>query len=338
MIERFRDGDIPFLVNVRVLVEGFDALITKGVCFMHLPSSNTTLVQIIGRALRLHPLKTNANVILPFSTEDDEGSIGKFLRIMAKNDRRIKQSYENKVNGGYINIRKVDEGKETDLRYEMIFDRMGVLMNNNELWMKRYEEVKKWIEENGKMPSNRNHNKYIRYLGEWCCNQRRYYKNNTLINDKIELLEKIPHWFWSKDEAFFRVYHRVGKWIKKNNRIPSHGSENNEERLLGRWCCDRRSYKKRGMLNEEKIKLLEKLPQWYWSKGSIRKNRTFEESYKKLKRFIKINDCLPSGSKLCDKEEIKLCSWYSQQKKYKQYNKLPKERIIILEKLPHWKW
>lgn len=69
LLKKYKEGKIPFLVNVRILVEGFDAPITKGICFMHLPSSNTTLIQIIGRALRLHPLKTIAHIILPFSTK-----------------------------------------------------------------------------------------------------------------------------------------------------------------------------------------------------------------------------------------------------------------------------
>ena len=36
IIEKYKCGELPFLVNVKILVEGFDAPITKGVCFMHL--------------------------------------------------------------------------------------------------------------------------------------------------------------------------------------------------------------------------------------------------------------------------------------------------------------
>ena len=37
---------------MRVLVDGFDAPITQGVCFMHLPAVRQTAIQIIGRAAR----------------------------------------------------------------------------------------------------------------------------------------------------------------------------------------------------------------------------------------------------------------------------------------------
>ena len=93
IIEKYKIGELPFLVNVRILVEGFDAPITKGVCFMHLPSSKTTLIQIIGRALRLHKEKTYATIILPFSSKDDETSITNFMKVMAKNDTRLTGSH-----------------------------------------------------------------------------------------------------------------------------------------------------------------------------------------------------------------------------------------------------
>ena len=108
IIEKYKNGNIPFLVNVRILVEGFDAPITKGVCFLHLPHSQTTLIQIIGRCLRLHPTKNIANIILPFSSKGDEDNICNFLKVMSKNDSRIRKSYENKQLGGYISIENIN--------------------------------------------------------------------------------------------------------------------------------------------------------------------------------------------------------------------------------------
>ncbi len=89
-INKFKKGKLTFLVNVKILVEGFDAPNTRGVCFLHMPSSKTALIQIMGRALRLHPEKKLANIILPCSTSDDEKSINKFLNTLSRNDSRIK--------------------------------------------------------------------------------------------------------------------------------------------------------------------------------------------------------------------------------------------------------
>lgn len=96
IITRFKSGLLPFLVNVRILIEGFNAEITKGVIFMHLPKASTTLIQIIGRALRLHGDKKYANIILPYSCNEDTDNISNFLKVIANNDKRIKKSYEKK--------------------------------------------------------------------------------------------------------------------------------------------------------------------------------------------------------------------------------------------------
>src|SRR5437868_5890087 len=126
ILAKYKRGEIPFLVNVKVLVDGFDAPITRGVCFLHMPKKKTTLVQIIGRALRIHSLKKYADIILPCSSQDDESSICHFLKIMSQHDRRIKQSYERKQLGGYINIRTHDIHDDVEFKYDMIYNSMGV--------------------------------------------------------------------------------------------------------------------------------------------------------------------------------------------------------------------
>jgi superfamily II DNA or RNA helicase len=194
VIEKYKRGEIPFLVNVRILVEGFDSPITKGVVFLHLPNNKTTLIQIIGRCLRLHPSKTIANIILPFSSKEDEKNIGNFLKTMAKNDSHIKKSFENKRFGGYISIDIAEEidnediNNDIEFKHNMIYDSMCVLKNGEEIWMKRLDEVKKYIDDNNKRPSSDSKNNKIKKLGRWLFHQLRNYKN------KNEIM-KIPHMY-----------------------------------------------------------------------------------------------------------------------------------------------
>lgn len=185
IIEKYKKGEISFLVNVRILVEGFDAPITKGVCFLHLPTNKTTLIQIIGRCLRLHSTKTIANIILPFSSNEDQKNICNFLRVIAKNDSRIKKSFENKTLGGYISIENVEEIKDEEnenieFKYNMIYDSMGILQNGEEIWIKRLEEVKKYIDENGKKPTSTNKDIKIKQLGWWIGTQQKNYKKKNI--------------------------------------------------------------------------------------------------------------------------------------------------------------
>ena len=208
IIERYKKGEIPFLVNVRILVEGFDAPITRGVCFLHMPQSKTTLIQIIGRALRLHPLKTIANIILPYSCSDDEKNICKFLKIMANNDSRIKKSFESKRLGGYISIDNTyneedydDEdviNEEIEFKYYAVYNSLGVLQNGEDKWIKRLNDVKKYIDENCKKPSFTDKNKDIKQLCIWI--------NHQIINYKSKKDNMTNELIYSKWTEFINEY------------------------------------------------------------------------------------------------------------------------------------
>ena len=240
IIKKYKEGLIPFLVNVRILVEGFDAPITKGICFMHLPSSKTTLIQIIGRALRLHPLKTIAHIILPFSCKEDEGNINNFLKVMANNDKRIKKSYENKKLGGYISIENTIEDVEEEntafeFRYNMIFDNMGKLLNGMEIWMKQLEEVKDYIDKNEKTPKKDSKNIIIKNLGIWISTQKYTYRLNKMI--KI----RIPIW-----ETFIKDYNKYfisfgDNWLLKYNNFIK---DNDNDKYIDWFNNQKQNYKK----------------------------------------------------------------------------------------------
>jgi superfamily II DNA or RNA helicase len=113
---QFKNGKLPFIVNVNILTESFDSPNCKGVCFFSLPSSKTKTLQIIGRALRLYYDKLIANIILPASGEKDSKNINKFLNTISNNDSRISKSFSNKIKGGYIDIFnvKIDQDEDKD--------------------------------------------------------------------------------------------------------------------------------------------------------------------------------------------------------------------------------
>ena len=119
LISDFKLGKILYLVNVRILVEGFDAPITKGVCFFHLPKSKNNLIQIIGRALRKHSEKTYAQIIIPFSKSEDKDAITNFMNILGRSDKRIRKSIEGKTMGGYIDVTKEFERMKRTTRMRL---------------------------------------------------------------------------------------------------------------------------------------------------------------------------------------------------------------------------
>jgi superfamily II DNA or RNA helicase len=292
IIRKYKLGSIPFLVNVRVLTEGFDAPITKGVCFMHLPKSDQTIIQIIGRALRIHPEKLFANIILPYSTDDDESAISAFLKTVARNDSRIRRSFEAKKFGGYINV--INTLNETDdatndaiddvqFRCEMIFNSLGTLQNGKELWKIKFDKVVKHIDSHEERPSKSDKDKSVEKLGIWLYHQIENYRDRkrmfidseivsiweTFIND-----DKYICYFEDDFDSFIRTVDKISKYIDINKKNPTTTDKN----LKIRQLANRLDYYKKH----------------YKSKTFIMKNpkvqQLWEEFTTKYNKYIKNNN------------------------------------------------
>ena len=333
IIKKYKSGDIPFLVNVRILVEGFDASITKGVCFMHLPSSSTTLIQIIGRALRLHKDKTIANVILPFSSKGDETSVGSFLKVIAKNDSRVRKSYEAKKLGGYINIGSVNdededenennESMDIELKFNMVFDSMGKLKNNNELWLMKLDEVKKFIDENGKRPSHggKNKSKYIKQLSKWLCRQNKFYENklycmqNEIVYNRWNEFitsEKYKKYFINEYDKWCIILNKLKIYIDTNQKAPV--ANKTDKSRLGYWLSTQKHnylHRKESMKNDN-IYILWKqlLENEKYSYFIVNTEDKWKMNLEKIKNFLDIHNKKPS---VRSKDEIYMSKWIGTQ-------------------------
>ena len=135
----------------------------------------------------------------------------------------------------------------------------------------QFNKLKEWIKNNKRLPSKRSKNEEEAKLGSWCMNKKTSKKNNKLDDEKIKLFETIPSWSWGENititiKTFEEQYKNVKEWIVQNNKIPSDKSKNTEEKEYGTWCSSKRKNKKKNTLSEDKIKLLEQIPNWYWSK------------------------------------------------------------------------
>jgi DNA repair protein RadD len=347
IIDKYKNSEIAFLVNVRILVEGFDAPITKGVCFLHLPTNKTTLIQIIGRCLRLHPTKTIANIILPFSSKEDEKNICNFLKVIAKNDSRIKKSFKSKTLGGYISIENVEETENEDIefKYNMIYDSMGILTNGIEIWMKRLEEVIQYIDTNLKRPSTHDKDKEIKQLGYWISNQQTNYKkkecimkNEEIYNKWTEFIisEKYKKYFQSAEDDWNESLNQVIQYIDTNLKRPSKHDKDKKIKQLGDWLSNQQNnYNKKIyiMKNEEiynkwtEFIISEKYKKYFQSAEYV-----WNESLNQVIQYIDTNLKRPSKHDK-DKEIKQLGYWISHQ----QTNYKKKEQIMKNEEIYN-KW
>ena len=334
IIEKYKKGEIPFLINVKILVEGFDAPITKGVCFLHLPTNKTTLIQIIGRCLRLHSTKTIANIILPFSAKEDEKNICNFLKVMASNDSRIRKSYNNKQMGGYISIENTnddEENEDIEFKYSIIYNSLGISLNYKEIWIERLEKIKKYIDENNKRPSISDKNINIKKDGKWISHQLSNFKYN-ITNPEIRKLwesfvndKKYTKYFISNEDEWIERLEKIKKYINENNKTPSNSDKNKDIKSYAIWIRTQlRNYKK----NEYIMNNLEIRKLWQafindskYSKYFMSNEEEWIERLEKIKRYIDENNKTPSNSDK-NKDIKNYAIWITQLRNYKNNKKI----------------
>jgi len=135
---------------------------------------------------------------------------------------------------------------------------------NDKKWFEHYELL---VEYND-IPSRLYITKCGVKLGFWCSTQRQYNKSGKLSQEQIELLEKIPNWFWDK---FVEQWNKYYTLLKEYNDTPTQSYVTSDGIHLGCWTNTQRQNKKKHKLSQDKIELLEKIPNWYWDKKDMSK-------------------------------------------------------------------
>ena len=355
IIKDFKKGNIKFLVNVRILIEGFNAKICNGVILYHISKNDKTIIQIVGRALRKYKNKLYAYIILPFINTDDSKDLEFILRVLANNDPEIKHRCINKKLGGYIDIEinkeyKEDEEDDDDdiqkenlmeTKIELVFDSLGKCIKGNvELWRFKLKKVKEFIHKYKKRPIQ-NSNSEERTLALWICTQKTNYKNKTCImeNEEIrkeweEFKEEYGEYIFVAGKELWRfTLEKVKKFINdnENKEKPNKNSTNTEEIKLAYWLdTQNKTYIKNVeiMSDQEIRKEWEEFKKEY---EIFNNKELWRFTLEKAKKFINDNKNKQSCSST-NPEEKELRNWISHQKtNYKNNTKIMSNEEIRKE-------
>ena len=156
------------------------------------------------------------------------------------------------------------------------------------------------------------------------------------INKKtIELIKYISIQCLSLDERWNEKYVILQEFIKKYDRLPK-TREKYKNIKIGSWCSWQKQNYKIKILNDEKIKNLEKIEKWKWIEEKLKKNLSWDENYKILLDFIKENNRIPTATE--EHNNIKIGIWCTNQKTSYNNNKLDNKRIKKLEEIEEWYW
>ena len=347
ILNHFDNGNVSFIVNVRILEEGFNSPITKGVIFLHMPANKTKIIQIIGRALRKHPTKQFANIVLPCLTNNDTDQIIKFLNVISDNDCKIKNSMKNKKLGGYVNLHITQENQETNKEsisnsmflYDKIYSSFEVENWKFTAWYQNFNKLVEFIKINKKRPSECSNHTSQKILGQWLSRQIQNYKNKIKMMKNNDIYEKWTNfineykiYFLSNKEIWNNNFIKLKDYINNNKQISSEYSTNQNTKQLGKWLDHQKSnYKKKINIMRNKD-IYDIWTEYISSKEYSSYFQTnidkWHSNFNKLKAYMDQNITAPLNCKNDNKNQY-IISWLKTQKQsYKQKKKIMKNKEI----------
>jgi superfamily II DNA or RNA helicase len=342
----FEVGKIRFLINIRVLVEGYNAPHIRSIFFLHISSSDIFIIQAIGRALRLHPDKIKATIYVPFTHENDIDRIQAFLTQLSTYDERIKRTLSEKKVGGYLSlehgeVQEQDEEKTDDsvfeFRYNLIVDRMGNSNQLEEMAIKRALEFKTFYEEHGRKPRqilNRKskeekqnatkdeimEQKYSQWFSDM--KKKKKGKGHAVLYSSVEkiIIDLFGENWYKDDYMCMKKANEFKEFYKINGRKPNgikliKSEEDEKEYRLSTWFNTIKCSKNRGNIYESvEILLIDLLGEsWY-------ENQNYEEisleNAKEFKEFYQIYGRKPQQVLAGKSKEEKQKASLSQRKEY----------------------
>jgi superfamily II DNA or RNA helicase len=200
-------------------------------------------------------------------------------------------------------------------------------------WFERLEELKGFINENRKRPSQKSKNEEEKKLGSWLSNQFQNYKNKKMNEERKikweEFIEEYKEYFKDLDEIWDVHLNELKQFINENKKKPANGSKNEEEKKLGSWISSQMQNYKDNKMNEEIKVKWEEFKEEY-KEYILTVDEIWNNKFIGLNKFINDNDKLPIKE---SKNEIekKLGIWLNSQKKNHKNNKMNEERKIKWE-------
>jgi superfamily II DNA/RNA helicase len=286
ILKDFEEGKIRFIVNIRILSEGFNSIVAESCVFLHMSSNDTFIIQSIGRILRKSEKKIS-NVYLPYSNMEEGDNINRIIRIMSETDYKLNEQYKKKSIGGMLNFNYVkeeeedveedweesdeEEGEEDEVemndilhKYDIIYNSFGESNSNNyKKFYERLEKLKEYICREMKRPSNGSKDKNEKFLAGWLHHKSEYYKKQIYIMKNEDIREtwkqfisdeRYKIYFLSNEQQWISNLEKVKNYIDSNNKKPSIYSNDPETKSYHNWITNQlHKYKKKQqiMKNEE---------------------------------------------------------------------------------------
>lgn len=321
-------GKIRCIVSVETISEGLDVPAADTCVFAEPRSSPRSIVQCVGRVLRLHPSKSIAHVVVPAMNAPALRIV--MARLMAEYPR-LEQAIKDKTPGYVTGIACIASSTKAELIQVDVYNSLGLALGGDLQWTTKYQLLQEYVHEFGVLPPQKAVYKGVT-LGAWCNTQRQFYKIGKLSREDANALASISGWVWSvNDSTWQKRFLLLQEYVDEFKTLPL-AITVYKKFNLGAWCNDQRRFFKMNKLPQRRIDMLLSIQNWVWD----RQDSTWHNNYLLLQEYIREFGNLPSGNTIY--RGVKLSLWCVDQRHLFKRGKLPQKRVNALSSISEWIW
>uniref|UniRef100_A0A6C0LXD6 Type III restriction enzyme n=1 Tax=viral metagenome TaxID=1070528 RepID=A0A6C0LXD6_9ZZZZ len=307
-------GTIQVLSTVNTIGEGMDIPSADCVVFVEPRRSHVSIIQCVGRVVRLGSDKPLTHVVLPVtvyntttSLDVAECEVAKFLRMLAKYDTEISRSAKRGSIGSRLTIERCDtetiDERSVEYMFENVYDSIGQFVSGIDRIAQGIETLRKWCVANKRRPKQIANPKTPdeveeRRFAKWMDYTR---SRSRLTDDHKKALCEIEHLGWKEYceevRTTFTIEDNIAaisKWCSKNKRRPKQIANPKTpgevgEKRFAQWMKDTR---RRSKLTDDHKKALCKIEHLGW-KEYCEDVRTIEDNIAAISKWCSNNKRRP---------------------------------------------
>lgn len=225
----------------------------------------------------------------------------------------------------YIQLYKIKQGKLEPERIKKFaeIDIESLKASNKpntkqaKIWDSMFEDLRRYTEQNGELPSQYSQDASVSKLGKWLENQKSVIngkRGKNIYPDRKAKLEAVIAIAENIDSKWTKTLDSVKAYFMTNGSWPSPHSKDAETARIGRWCNTQRQCLRLGKLSLERKVRLDEI-KFQWGRGQ---SYSWDEMFNKLKKYLEETGKWPSAYSQ-DERTARLGKWsYNQRSMFKK--------------------
>lgn len=258
--------------------------------------------------------------------------------VAERGNSRVVQTYETSDGfrlGAWVAFQRARyaQGKLERDRAERLGQLPGWVWKASEAkWEEGFERLKEFADKHGHVRVPIGYTVGGFKLRTWYANQRP--KFHRMSHDRQRRLMSLPGWDEGTKDAKWEIgYRRLCDYVAEHGHARVERPYVADGYPLGSWAMTQRQEHKSGKLTEERIKRLEALPGWDWTRRVSR----WEEGFSHLVDYLQRNRAFPPRDHVED-DGYRLGAWVGQQRQLSRSGRLSHDRWDKLDRLKSWEW